>query len=84
MSQAKRLGYAEGVINGMLTAPLFGAPKARMQWLEQCTEGMTDFQVAEVIRQYIQQHPAEWHHQLHVLTYQALLDACPDSPLHAK
>lgn len=72
--------YAMGAINGILLSPLFGAPKDGVRWLEDCTEGMTNHQISEIIGQYIQQHPAEWHHGLHILTYRSMLSSCTNSP----
>jgi hypothetical protein len=33
MSPLEKRSYAMGALNGMMIAPLFGAPKDRMQWL---------------------------------------------------
>jgi len=80
MRESARQDYAIGFVNGILLAPLFGAPKSSMAWFESCVEGMSNNQVAEIIYQYVKSHPAEWHHGLHIVSYQAFLAACPDSP----
>lgn len=65
-----------GVINGMLLAPLFGAPKDRIEWLERCLPYMTNDQVAAIILKHLQSHPERWHHQLHIESLNAMQAAC--------
>lgn len=79
-SELRRSGYAMGVANGILLSPVFGAPKDKMKWFENCLEGMKDKQVGEILFQYVKAHPAEWHHGLHILSLQAFSNACPDAP----
>lgn len=80
MTDSQRRAYAVGFINGILLSPALGAPKNRVGWVERCVEGMSDVQVAAILHQYIKSHPAEWHWGLHILSYRALIEACPDSP----
>jgi hypothetical protein len=72
-----RRGYGMGVINGMLVAPLFGAPESKVKWLNDCTEDMTDEQIEAILTKYIQDSPAEWHHSLNLLSINAMTKACP-------
>ena len=80
MSEREKRAYAMGVVNGILLSPAFGAPKQKLTWFENCVEGMSDQQAAEVLRQYIQKRPAEWHYGLNILSLGAFNDACADSP----
>jgi hypothetical protein len=58
-----------------MLAPLFGAPKEKMKWLESYTENMTGTQVAAIISKFLEENPGRWHEGLHVLTFAALREA---------
>lgn len=75
MSKSEKRVYAMGVINGMLLAPFFGAPKDKMKWFESFVENMNDEQVAAILSKYINDNPGRWHEGLHILMYAALKDA---------
>ena len=75
MSESQKRAYAMGAINGMIIAPLFGAPKDKMRWLESYAENMTDEQVAAILTKYLQDNPGRWHYGLHVLMYSAVKEA---------
>lgn len=76
MTAAQKRYYSMGVVNGMLLAPLFGAPKESMAPLESCISGMTDTQVAAILTEYLKKHPAQWNETPHVPMYKALMEAC--------
>jgi len=38
-TEGQRWTYVSGVIEGMLLAPLYGAPKSKMVWIESCIVG---------------------------------------------
>lgn len=84
MPKAERAAYAMGFANGILLSPIFGAPDGKLKWLESCVEGMDNEQLAEVLLQYMKEHPAEWHHGLHLNSYRAVANACPGSPVKRK
>jgi len=75
LSEPQKLVYVMGAINGMIIAPLFGAPKDKMGWLESYIENMTDEQVAAILSKYLQDNPGRWHDGLNILMYQALKEA---------
>jgi len=75
MSDAQKKAYAAGMVNGMLMAPLFGASKDEMKWLEAYLENMTDQQVAAIITKYLNDNPGRWHEGLHVLSFVAIKEA---------
>jgi hypothetical protein len=81
-----RVAYAAGFFNGMSvaaavvgdTASSGSAVSRRVTWLGACSKGMTDKQIAEIIRKEIQERPAEWHQPLNVLGLTAMLNACKE------
>jgi hypothetical protein len=75
MSQPQKRAYAMGAINGMIIAPLWGAPKDKLGWLESYVENMTDEQVAAILSKYLQDNPGRWHEGLHILMYSAVKEA---------
>ena len=75
MSESQKRAYAMGAINGMIIAPLLGAPKDKMGWLESYIENMTDEQVAAILSKYLQDNPGRWHDGLHILMYSAVKEA---------
>ena len=72
----KRRFYGMGIIDGITLAPFFGAPKSKMIWFEKCVENMTDNQVEAIITNYLENHPGEWHHDLHLITLNAFQESC--------
>jgi len=77
MPEAEKLAFSMGTVNGMLLAPLFGAPKERMLWIETCVLGMTDSQVTAIFEKYLRDNPSRWHQTPHAPMYSALKQACP-------
>ena len=75
MTDTQKRAYAMGAINGMLLAPLFGAPKDQMKWFESYVENITDEQVAAILLKYLEDNPGRWHDGLHVLMYSAIKEA---------
>jgi hypothetical protein len=75
MSSVQKRAYAMGSVNGILLAPLFGAPKEKVQWLELYVENMTDVQIAAILSKYLEDNPGRWHDGLHILTYSAIKEA---------
>ena len=79
LSSSAQSAYAMGVVDGMLLAPLFKAPKVNMDWLERCIVGMTNEQVSTILRKELEKDPGTWDHSVHSTMYNALLTACPGS-----
>jgi hypothetical protein len=46
---ARARAYAMGIVDGMLLAPLFNAPKQDLSWFANCVEGMKDTQVVGIL-----------------------------------
>ena len=78
--------YAAGFFNGLTVADAISAWKRPGQpdttWVGNCGKGlsagkgMSDVQVAEILRQYIQNRPTDWNHALNMLGINAMLAAC--------
>lgn len=75
MTPTNKRTYAMGAINGILLAPLFGAPKEKMHWFELYIENMTDVQVATILSKFLEDNPGRWHDGLHVLMFSAIKEA---------
>ena len=75
---AQQLGYATGVIDGMLIAPLFGAPDngAQLQLLGRCVTGMRDTQVHAILDKFLKDHPERWNDPMHAVAFAAMNEAC--------
>lgn len=78
MSIIEQRAYGMGIVDGMLLAPLFDAPRPKMLWVEKCIVGMTDSQVTAILAKYLKDHPGRWHETPHVPMYSALRENCPD------
>lgn len=76
MSDTERRAYATGAINGMLVAPLFGAPEDNLTWLKNCTGKMSDEQIAAILAKHINDRPSQLESPLNVLTFDALQATC--------
>lgn len=69
--------YAAGLMDGMLLAPLFGAPKASMYRLENCIANMTDEQLAAILSKELEEHSESWQGGAHVAMYRGMISRCP-------
>lgn len=79
-SKIERRYYAMGFLNGLTVLPMFGGPKSE-DWVSRCLKGkpgMTNEQIAQIIYQYIANHPADWHENLNILSFRALRSACSE------
>jgi hypothetical protein len=74
-TKAEKSSYAAGFVNGVLMAPVFGAPSDKTKWFEDYIAHMTDEQVAGIITQYVNDNPGEWHVSLNILSYRAIKKA---------
>ena len=76
MTETERRAYAAGAINGMLVAPLFGAPPENLNWLKTCTGKMSDDQLAAVLASYIHDQPSNLQANLNAVTFNAIQQTC--------
>ena len=68
--------YAIGFIDGLLIAPLLGAPMEGLNWLEQCTAGMNSKQIVAILDIYLTDNPEKWHIPMNGLSLKALEKSC--------
>ncbi len=76
LPETQRRAYAMGIADGFLFSPMWGAPKGKLQWLEECVVGMSDSQLATIIARFIQERPGEWHLNAHGLAFRSLKESC--------
>ncbi|MFZ3210128.1 MAG: hypothetical protein WA188_01310 [Terriglobales bacterium] len=78
LSEAEKTGFAWGFVDGLFVAPLLDAPDDGKFYvgLRSCAAEMQGTQVAAIIEKYIKDHPEDWHQQLHVVAFNALLKGC--------
>jgi hypothetical protein len=76
MTDTERRAYVSGAINGMLVAPLFGAPPENLNWLKTCTGKMSDDQLAAVLTNHINNQPGNLQVTLNVVTFNAIQETC--------
>ena len=84
MSSTDREAYAAGMIDGLLGAALFRAPRAETQWLIDCTVGMELEQVVAIFEKDLESRPEHWHEPGNFLFLNAFVRACPGSPFNRK
>jgi hypothetical protein len=81
MNDGRQRDYAMGIVDGMLLAPLFGAPTAwrdgqKIGAFGNCITGMTDTQVAAIISKFVRDHPERWNDPLNAVAFTAMTQAC--------
>jgi len=77
MSGASQTSYAAGLIDGMLLAPLFGAPQLKQQWLIKCIQQMSDVQVTAVLAKRFSDNPSASQQYANLEMFAALRESCP-------
>lgn len=75
-SAQEKSGFVMGFIDGLLVAPLLGAPRSKLVRLEECLTGMVNSQVVAIVDKWLTENPGRWHQQMNVLTFSALQAAC--------
>jgi hypothetical protein len=81
MNDQSQHDYAMGVVDGMLLAPLFGAPRAwndgqKIGVFGECITDMSSKQVAAIISKFVRDHPERWNDSMHVVAFAAMTHAC--------
>lgn len=76
LHESHRQAHTSGFINGLLDAPLLGAPEASVEWLARCVRGRADGQLSAAIDQWLERRPMEWHMAMNHLAYRAISDVC--------
>ena len=76
LPEAAKGAYVTGVVDGLLDAQAFGAPKKRTAWLADCVVGMSSEQLAAIADKYLGENPRKWNWPMNDLVYSAMFDAC--------
>jgi hypothetical protein len=76
LASSEKRGYVMGFLDGAFVSPLFGAPKNKVKWLEDCAVGMTDEQVVAILDKWLTENPGRWHQRMNVLSFDALKEGC--------
>src|SRR5580704_1658305 len=77
MTDAARVFYTAGLMDGFYASALFGATDKTVANLHLCTKDMDSKQVSAIITKYVKDHPESWHLPLSVEGHNALNAACP-------
>jgi len=76
MSEADRMVYTSGLMDGFFASGIFGASHKTVAKLESCTKDMDSKQISAIITKYVNEHPESWHLALSVDAFNALSAAC--------
>src|SRR5207245_586754 len=77
MSEADRMLYTSGLMDGFFASALLGASDEAVASLSSCTRDMDIKQISAIITKYLKEHPESWHLPLSVEAHNALNEACP-------
>ena len=78
MAESERSQYVMGLYDGLMAGILFGASRDRIIALHRCNIWRNSYQLAEILYQYINEHPEDWHQPVaHVLFVDRMLELCP-------
>jgi hypothetical protein len=70
-------GYVIGVVDGMLTAPAFGAPSGMKSWLGKCIDtGIRSDQLKAIVDKYLSENPDRWDDDMAFIILSAILPVC--------
>jgi hypothetical protein len=76
MSEADRMLYTSGLMDGFFASTLFGATDETVATLTSCTKDMDSKQLSAIITKHVKDHPESWHVPLSIEAYNALSSAC--------
>ena len=76
MPEASRVGYAMGLLDGAMLAPLWGGATSRIEDVNKCLAGMSETQVASLLKKYLDDNPGKWHYPASLAMLMALQGAC--------
>lgn len=77
MSEADRLPYTIGLMDGFLGSEAFGANDGTITKLSSCIKEMDAKQITAIITKHVKEHPEVWNLPLNVEAINALSNACP-------
>ena len=71
MNHEQQLAYVTGLYDGMMLAPILGAPESKMNQFDRM-KGINNGQILAVVTKALEEHPEEWHEGMHTFSYRAL------------
>lgn len=83
LSETGQLSYVAGVTEGWNIAAVIEEDKLKtkdaMSHLVSCfARGMTVLQITSMVEKYMKEHPEQWHHEMSVIVFFTMTDACKD------
>ena len=75
-SPTLRQGYVAGVFDSHIYEIQKQHPGLFASWINACTDGWTDNQLAAVVDKYIRAHPDRWHFDAAELVLRGIADTC--------
>lgn len=76
LSEAEKTSYSMGIVDGYLSAPIFGAKPKYVNWVSTCIKGKTNTQVTAILVKYLQDNPGRWENSVQFLMFEALKKGC--------
>ncbi|AME28663.1 Rap1a/Tai family immunity protein [Burkholderia sp. PAMC 26561] len=73
---SERLGYVQGLVDGILYSAMFGAREEYMRRLKVCIAQVSGGQLVAIVDKYVSEHPSQWDWQMNLLAHNALILAC--------
>ncbi|MER8793953.1 hypothetical protein NKH75_07060 [Mesorhizobium sp. M0984] len=74
--EAEARAYIRGFVNGILVSVFVKADESCVNGVQECLVNKTDFQLAAILRKYLNNDPKIWDQRLNGLTFTALLYPC--------
>jgi len=76
LSETDKVSYRMGIIDGYLSAPIFGANAKYVSWISTCVQGKTNTQLSAILVKYLQNNPGRWEKSVQFLMFEALKKSC--------
>jgi hypothetical protein len=68
--------YAAGYADAFSAGMMIGAREECYRKLRSCVVGRSGAQLAAIVRKYLRDHPAEWHHSGGIIVHNAIFADC--------
>ena len=81
LSERDKVSYTMGIIDGYLSAPMFGAEDKYVAWISTCIKGKTNTQITAILVKYLEDNAVRWDKSVQFLMFEALKKACGEQSL---
>src|SRR5690348_4853108 len=78
LSDNYKMLYSSGLIDGLVTSALLGAPNQTAKAVSECIKSMDNKQVTAILTKYGKDHPESWTLPMGIHAFNAISDICPD------